>query len=192
MAIFASNSSSTNSSSPVTVPPPTLLRTLHIIGDQQSVQDVMDVLVSSSCDVFNSTILPFNASSIPSGNNSTSPSSPSTLQPEQVIQYYRSSSFALTMDGYNNTAALASNAPPAVSWSNNDNNDNATPSLGMTDTALPTDGTDMNFVSCVNQTIGQALPIMNGADRLVIGGGGLMMPSIGLLWLFVLTIRSFV
>lgn len=157
------------------------MRTLHIIGDMQSVQDIMQVLVTSNCSVVNSTIVSFNASSIPPGV-----SSPSTPRPEQTIQYYRSSSFALTMDGYNNTAALSAYAPTPAPWSNTTN---PPPTTFLNDTAIPSNGTDLTFISCVNTTIAQALPIMSGGERVFVGVK--MMPTMGLLWIFVMVFHSF-
>ena len=59
------------------------------------------------------------------------------------MQYYRASTVALTLDGYNNSAALGS-----------DPNVPATP--------LP-EGVDTVFLSCVNNTIGAAVPLVSGA-----------------------------
>ena len=139
----------------------------------------MDVLVTSSCDVINSTVSAYNASTPPSSDNTFG-----ALNPEEVVQYYRSSSFALTLDGYNNSAAWPSNAPTPVPSSDN------SPSAGgnVTDTALPTNGLDLTFLSCVNTSIGQALPIMNRGSRSVNIGG---VPLMGLMWLFVLFVRPY-
>jgi hypothetical protein len=137
----------------------------------------MDVLVTSSCDVINSTVSAYNASTPPSSDNVFG-----TLNPDEVVQYYRSSSFALTLDGYNNSAAWPSNAPPPIPSS-----DNSTSAGGdVTDTVLPTNGLDLTFLSCVNTSIGQALPIMNRASRGVNMEGVSLM---GLIWLFVLFVR---
>ena len=64
-------------------------------------------------------------------------------QPEQAIQYYRASSVALSLDGYNNTAALTVDGGP--------------------DVPLPTN-IDTTLLNCLNQTIGTAVPLIsNGA-----------------------------
>ncbi|KAG8812063.1 hypothetical protein FRC17_002216 [Serendipita sp. 399] len=81
--------------------------------------------------------------------NPVSPSSSSSHQPkpENVIQYYRSSSFALAYAGYNNTFALPSSRPTT-------NHD-----------SLPLPGNIVNsaFLHCVNDTIRASLPL---TDRL--------------------------
>lgn len=64
-------------------------------------------------------------------------------KPVQVIQYYRASSIALTLDGYNNSAVLADEGAP--------------------DTPLPGD-VDANFMECLNETIGRAAPLIDGAS----------------------------
>ncbi|KAI5827654.1 hypothetical protein K523DRAFT_246329, partial [Schizophyllum commune Tattone D] len=62
---------------------------------------------------------------------------------ESIVQYYRASSVALALDGYNNTAALS-----------NDDNATATP--------LP-EWRDTTMLNCVNITIGAAVPLVNAA-----------------------------
>lgn len=59
---------------------------------------------------------------------------------EEAIQYYRASSVVLTLDGYNNTAALGS--------------DESMPSV-----AFPSD-LDFKVLACINQTIGTAVPLV--------------------------------
>ncbi|KAG5653451.1 hypothetical protein H0H81_000340 [Sphagnurus paluster] len=63
--------------------------------------------------------------------------------PEQVIQYYRASSIALTLDGYNNSAVYGAEGTP--------------------DTPIPS-GVDMRLMDCLNQTIGLAAPLLSGAE----------------------------
>jgi hypothetical protein len=65
----------------------------------------------------------------------------STPRPEQVIQYYRASSIALTLDGYNNTATYA----PA----------------GTPDSPLPSN-IDTTLLTCLNQSIGVSAPLVGG------------------------------
>lgn len=142
-----------SSSSPAIYP-------FNLVGDEDSVRAVLDVLVSSDCDVANLTIVPY---------SSTNTSQP---RPENVVQYYRTSSFALTLNGYNNTAELPSNMPP--------NNSTAPPSTP--DTPLPTNHTDLNFLACINSTIEESLPIMDSAAAVKVLPyqlGGLL----GLLWM---------
>jgi hypothetical protein len=64
-------------------------------------------------------------------------------QPEQTIQYYRASTVALTLDSYNNTAALNSENGP--------------------DVPLPLSSIDTKLLDCLNTTIGSAVPLVNGA-----------------------------
>ena len=83
-------------------------------------------------------------------NNSSSSSTPSAYadsltalpQPEQAVQYYRASSVALTLDGYNNTGALGPEGTP--------------------DTPLPTN-IDTTLLTCLNETIGAAVPLVDGS-----------------------------
>ncbi|KZO99197.1 hypothetical protein CALVIDRAFT_405001 [Calocera viscosa TUFC12733] len=125
--------------------------TYHILGDSDSVRAVLDALVFN-CSAVNSTISPYSA------NATGAP------QPQQAIQYYRASSFVLFLDSYNNTAALPANAPPS----------NTTASNVTADTPLPS-GLDMTFLNCINETIGNAVPMTNdqssGAIAGVIGAG---------------------
>ncbi|KAG8804370.1 hypothetical protein FRC17_005977 [Serendipita sp. 399] len=69
--------------------------------------------------------------------NSTHP------RPENVIQYYRSSSFALTYANYNNTFALPSSNPTSNHGS----------------VALPGNIVNSRFLYCVNDTIRASLPL---------------------------------
>ncbi|EJU01543.1 hypothetical protein DACRYDRAFT_22641 [Dacryopinax primogenitus] len=118
------------------------LNTYAIMGDSDSVRAVLDALVLN-CSVINSTITPYSSSA----SNSA--------QPEQAVQYYRASSFALFLEGYNNTAASAANAPPS----------NTTASNVTSDTPLP-NNINLDFLDCLNQTIGNAVPMTNNAAGL--------------------------
>ncbi|KAL1674519.1 hypothetical protein EV122DRAFT_293377 [Schizophyllum commune] len=77
---------------------------------------------------------------------------------ESIVQYYRASSVALALDGYNDTAALS-----------NDDNATATP--------LP-EWRDTNMLNCVNTTIGAVVPLVNADGEngamAVIGAPGSM------------------
>lgn len=88
-----------------------------------------------------------NCSSSLSSSSSTTPStfneSASAPKPEQVIQYYRSSSVSLTLDGYNDTTALGDDDSAA-------------------DIPLPSN-IDTTLLDCLNQTIGLAAPLIDGA-----------------------------
>ncbi|KIM27319.1 hypothetical protein M408DRAFT_24545 [Serendipita vermifera MAFF 305830] len=63
-------------------------------------------------------------------------------RPENVIQYYRASSFALTFAGYNNTAALGAASSTAS-------------------VPLPDSIVNSPFLACINDTIAVALPILD-------------------------------
>ncbi|KAH6918314.1 hypothetical protein BKA70DRAFT_1246842, partial [Coprinopsis sp. MPI-PUGE-AT-0042] len=59
-------------------------------------------------------------------------------RPEQVVQYFRGSTAALSLDGYNNTAIFEDEGTPDVS--------------------LPAN-IDSDLLSCLNATIGEAIPL---------------------------------
>jgi hypothetical protein len=63
-------------------------------------------------------------------------------KPEQAVQYYRSSTVALTLDGYNDTGALGAEGTP--------------------DTPLPTN-IDTTLLNCLNFTIAAAVPLVDSA-----------------------------
>lgn len=118
--------------------------TYRLLGDNSSVSAVYAALVAN-CSIVNNTdnIYVFTPSS--STNSSTWP------LPEQVIQWYRASTFSLSLDGYNNTAALASNQPASNS---------STDFIRLPDTPLP-QGLNATFLNCVNSTIGESVPLMD-------------------------------
>jgi len=97
-----------------------------------------------------------------SGNSSSTPSTyndsfTALPQPEQAIQYYRASSVALSLDGYNNTGALGPDGTP--------------------NTPLPTN-IDTTLLNCLNQTIGDAVPLVGGSVGWATPNAGLF----GLFW----------
>ncbi|KAJ7302336.1 hypothetical protein DFH08DRAFT_74072 [Mycena albidolilacea] len=122
MAAFQSNSTGT---------------TFRLVADNNTVADLMTD-ITTNCSQF------LTAASI----NATLPTpfSNASGAPEQVVQYYRASSVALTLDGYNNTAVFA-------------------PENSTADTPLPT-GIDTNLLGCLNATIGIAVPLVDGAAGL--------------------------
>jgi hypothetical protein len=69
---------------------------------------------------------------------------PSQPQPEEVVQYYRASSAALALEGYTNTAQLSDDT-------------------SLPDTPLPTN-IDTDFLTCLNETIGAAIPLVDAAN----------------------------
>lgn len=114
--------------------------TYRIIGDKSSIDAVYTALILN-CPIVNgtSTISPY------SPNRTTLP------QPEQVVQWYRASTFALTLDVYNNSAASYANMPSSPSI----------PALPLSDdTPLPST-LNRTFLECLNQTIGAAVPLIN-------------------------------
>ncbi|EJD02358.1 uncharacterized protein FOMMEDRAFT_147352 [Fomitiporia mediterranea MF3/22] len=113
--------------------------TYRLIGDNSSVTQVFDALVAN-CSVANST----------TAIAAFLPSASVWPQPEQVVQYYRASSFALSLDGYNNTASLITYAPAS----------NSSLPPQMADTPLPS-GLNMTFLECVNATVGQSVPLVD-------------------------------
>jgi len=66
-------------------------------------------------------------------------------KPQQAIQYYRASSTVLTLDGYNNSATFSGNE-------------------SVSDSPLP-QKIDMKLLECLNQTIGSAVPLVDGAPE---------------------------
>ena len=89
--------------------------------------------------------------------------------PEQVVQYYRASSVALLLDGYNNTDALVSQGP---------NGGEAVP--------LPA-WVDRTLLGCLNTTIGEAVPLFGDTPSNayvwgVVGGLGGFAVLLLLLW----------
>ncbi|KAG8687493.1 hypothetical protein FRC09_013455 [Ceratobasidium sp. 395] len=159
-----------NGTNSTTTPAPTPINnataSYYIVGDADSVSAVMQELVTK-CSVDNAPGKPVDDFN-------------STIHFEQAVQYYRASSFMLTLTSYNNTASLPSNAPP----------DNNTAALDSTaDVALPP-GTDLNFLACLNTTIGDSIPILNSAaPRTLHTFGGLNV--VGIVWIFVWLLKLF-
>lgn len=110
--------------------------TLHVLADNATAWSLSNSL-AGNCTFGNTSLL------TPQSLNFSDFSAP---VPEQAIQYYRASSVVLTLDGYNNTAALT--------------NDTSAP-----DTPLPTT-VDGAFIMCVNETIGNAVPLIGGTSTL--------------------------
>ncbi|CAE6338500.1 unnamed protein product [Rhizoctonia solani] len=110
----------------------------YIVGDADSVLAVMNELVKDCAVVRESGV----------AVNETNPS----ISFEQAVQFYRASSFALVLTSYNNTAdSIPINGTAASN------------STAVPDTPLPP-GTDMNFLSCLNTTIGASIPIMDAEN----------------------------
>ncbi|TDL24753.1 hypothetical protein BD410DRAFT_785458 [Rickenella mellea] len=113
--------------------------TYRIVGDNSSVAAVYAAL-ATNCSIANPTIT----------NTTLVTFNPGTYPlPEQVVQWYRASSFALSLDSYNNSAALLSNMPAST-------NQSALP-LSF-DTPLPA-GLNATFLTCLNSTIAASVPL---------------------------------
>jgi hypothetical protein len=142
--------------------------TYHLIGDDRSVRAVLEALMSN-CSVQDTkgTVATFDRDS-----------SSKAVWPERVVQYYRGSSFGLSLDTYNNTASILSNQPK----------DNNTAPPVLVDTPLPT-GLNMTFLACLNATIGFSLPLIEADPHKHLSKGavaGIIIGSIfGGLFLFV-------
>ncbi|TFK46475.1 hypothetical protein OE88DRAFT_1667450 [Heliocybe sulcata] len=109
--------------------------TLHIIADNSTVVSLLSSILNCSSLLTTTTSPP----PVPYNGSSSYPP-----KPEQAIQYYRASSIVLTLDGYNDTAALAD-----------------TSGTSQSDVPLPS-WVNTNMIDCVNQTIGAAAPLING------------------------------
>jgi hypothetical protein len=144
--------------------------TYHLVGDAASVRAVLAALISncSAQDTTSQIAVFARDASVPA------------VYPEQAVQYYRASSFALTLDGYNNSASLVGNQPA----------DNNTAPPDVADTPLP-GSLNMAFLECVNVTTAFALPVVDGPHKL--GGGeiagivigsvvGAVLLALGLFW----------
>lgn len=112
------------------------ISTFHIIADNTTVSYLHSTIPSSCNDTATFQL------SVPQAYNA---SQTSNVQPGQAIQYYRSSSVVLTLDGYNNTAAFGSDesAPP---------------------TPLPSN-IDTDLMTCINQTIGDSVPLVGSGAQ---------------------------
>ncbi|CAE7201433.1 unnamed protein product [Rhizoctonia solani] len=116
----------------------------RILGDKDSVATVLAAL-QSNCTVAGGTMFDYDPTS--------SDLAHSLPRIESVIQWYRSSSFALSLDGYNNSAS----AVTAAALSNNTQQLIAAlpPS-----TPLPSN-LNRAFLDCVNYTTANSLPLVD-------------------------------
>ncbi|KAJ7583873.1 hypothetical protein C8J56DRAFT_952087 [Mycena floridula] len=119
-AIFPSNSGNT---------------TFRLVADKTTVSDLITDITAACTSSLNTA----NTSTSPVAFSDTDASSP---KPESAVEYYRASSVALTLDGYNNTGALGDEGTP--------------------DTPLPSN-IDVTLLNCLNSTIGTAVPLVDGA-----------------------------
>ncbi|KAJ7185213.1 hypothetical protein C8R46DRAFT_1059782 [Mycena filopes] len=126
----------------------------RILADNTTTTDLInDIFANCSISLTSSA-----AATLPSAYDETSTQPP---QPEQVVQYYRASSIALSLDGYNNTAIFGDEGTP--------------------DVALPSN-IDATLLDCLNQTIGLAAPLIGGAGTAIPNNMGLL-ALISLVWL---------
>ncbi|THH04458.1 hypothetical protein EW145_g5509 [Phellinidium pouzarii] len=121
--------------------------TYRIVGDNTSVIAVFDALVVN-CSVANSS----------SAISAFSPSPSTWPLPEQIVQYYRASTFALSLDGYNNSASLQSNMPAS----------NTSAPDSIADTPLPSN-LNNTFLQCVNFTTGASVPLVDVTSNALTG-----------------------
>ena len=110
--------------------------TFYFVSDNDTATAMVPILQQNCSSVLNSGV-----SNTPVPYNVSDPNAP---KPEQVVQYYRASSAALMLAGYNNTAQLSDNT-------------------SLPDTPLPTN-IDTNLLTCLNQTIGVAIPLVDAAN----------------------------
>lgn len=79
-----------------------------------------------------------------------------SINPNQTVQYYRGSSFALLLDGY-------SNMQPNIS----DTSSNST-QVTQPLAALPA-SVDSSYLSCLNSTVGPNVPLLEAATNAALG-----------------------
>jgi len=109
--------------------------TFRLLADNATVVELIQDIVTACSGNLTSP-----GSIVPTAYNDSIPAP----KPEQTVQYYRASTVALTLDGYNNTGAFSE--------------DDNTP-----DTPLPTN-IDTNLLNCLNTTIGEAVPLVDAAN----------------------------
>ena len=144
--------------------------TYFILSDNNTVQALIDD-ITDSCALFSNTS---SAVTIPyEPDQPQHASDPSYPKPESVVQYYRASSIALILRGYNNSAVVSGDA---------DVNGTKVP-----DTPLPA-GLDLNFLACLNETIGDAAPLVDAGLGLTPSNGGFLL----LAWGVALALRNII
>ncbi|KAH8110029.1 hypothetical protein DFH11DRAFT_825417 [Phellopilus nigrolimitatus] len=113
--------------------------TFHIVADNATSTSLLSSVASNCSSVLASNSTGSQVMLAFAPTNRTQP------QPEQAVQYFRASSVTLTLDGYNDTAALVEDG-------------------GANETHAPLPGwVDTSLLSCLNQTIGAAAPLVDGA-----------------------------
>jgi hypothetical protein len=110
--------------------------TFYFVADNDTVTNMVSVLQQNCSSLLSSSV-----SNTPVPYNLSDPNVP---RPEETVQYYRASTAALMLEGFNNTAQLSDDT-------------------SLSDTPLPTN-IDMNLLTCLNETIGAAIPLVDAAD----------------------------
>ncbi|KAI0038094.1 hypothetical protein FA95DRAFT_1477823, partial [Auriscalpium vulgare] len=105
--------------------------TFHVVADNTTIASLIASITANCSADF--TTANSSWAPLPFNSSDTDP------QPEQAVQFYRASSVMLSLDGYNDTSALS-------------NDTNAAPA------SLPS-GVDMTLLTCLNDTIGQSVPL---------------------------------
>jgi len=113
--------------------------TFHVLADNTTLVSLISAITTNCSSNLNASLSSSNSSN-PSPFNA---SDLNAAQPESAIEYYRASSVVLTLNGYNNSAALSSDE-------------------NSTNTPIPS-GIDTTLEDCLNQTIGAAVPLIDGA-----------------------------
>lgn len=108
--------------------------TYRVVADNSTITSLIED-IKSNCS---SSLA--NHDSIVASTYNDSLSSP---KPEQAVEYYRASSVVLTLDNYNNTGALEAEGTP--------------------DMPLPSP-IDTTLLTCLNETIGASVPLVDGAN----------------------------
>ncbi|PPQ74898.1 hypothetical protein CVT24_003051 [Panaeolus cyanescens] len=118
----------------------------HIVADNTTAQ-FLNVAISYSCTQYNASPGGITITTpVPYMKNSSN-SSDYLPSPEDVVQFYRASSVALFLEGYNNTELVFN--PTSTS-------------LALAPQVLAPN-ISRNFVDCVNHTIGMSVPLVGGA-----------------------------
>ena len=120
---------------------------LRVIADNSSTFSIIDS-VTRNCTSYLRPLSNSSSTTVAIPDNLDT-NSTSTILPDHAIQYYRASSVVLTLDGYNNTAALGN-------------------VQGLPQIILP-DWVDIQFLDCVNVTIGESVPLVDVACQRIIG-----------------------
>ncbi|KAF8912054.1 hypothetical protein CPB84DRAFT_1761155 [Gymnopilus junonius] len=108
--------------------------TFRLVADNTTVANLIPAITSNCSSSLSN---PSSITASPYNDSSPAP------KPEQTVQYYRASSVALTLDGYNNTGSLEAEGTP--------------------DTPLP-NNIDTTLLDCLNQTVGAAVPLVGSAN----------------------------